>query len=54
MASRLFSPTSGVITTFAVKLKRQEFVEFEQVRIGHQCNVHDQGELQHFGVEKEA
>jgi hypothetical protein len=30
--------------------KQQKFIKFEQVSIGHQRNVHDEGELQGLGV----
>jgi len=33
-----------------VDRKWQEFIKFEQVGVGHQRNVHNEGKLQHFGV----
>jgi hypothetical protein len=50
MARRLLSPTSGVIETFAEKLKWQKFIELEQVGIQYERNVHNECELQCLGV----
>ncbi len=32
--------------------QQQKFVKFQQVGIGHQGDVHDEGELQGFGIEQ--